>query len=234
MLTSSMPHEHGDYHNLSEVRAALANSGAFNAAAELFHQIGDPTRIRIFWLLCHREECVANLSALLGMSSPAVSHHLRPLRECGLIISRRNGKEVHYRVADTEVCRLLHLMTEQVMEIACPEHTGDAQPSNADIVRQVHDYLVEHLAGRITIAELARQFHINPTTLKEMFKAEYGNSIAAHIKEHRMEKAAALLTSTRSSIAHIAGEVGFESQSRFTTAFRETYGMLPTEYRKKS
>lgn len=230
MYNSPLPHEHGDYHNIEEVKKELARSDNFNAASELFKQIGDPTRIRIFWLLCHREECVANLSALLGMSSPAVSHHLRPLKDCGLIVSNREGKEVHYKIADTEVCRLMHLMVEQVMEIACPEKTG---VSNTGIIHRVHDYLVEHLADRITIAELSQQFHLNSTTLKEQFKAEYGTSIAAHIKEHRMEKAAKLLTETQDSIAQIAREVGFESQSRFTAAFKETYGVLPTEYRKK-
>ena len=228
----SLPHEHGDYHNLGEVTKVLGQSENFNAAAELFRQIGDPTRIRIVWLLCHREECVANLSSLLGMSSPAICHHLRALRECGLVTCRREGKEVHYRIADSDICRLLHTMVEQVMEVACPERTGDHM-SNSDIIHQVHDYLVEHVAERVTIAELSVQFHINPTTLKDMFKAEYGTSIAAHIKEHRMEKAARLLLETSDSISGIAGAVGFESQSRFTTAFKETYGILPTEYRKR-
>ena len=53
--------------------------------------------------------------------SPAVSHHLRPLKNSGLIVCRREGKEVYYRAADTEQGRLLHQMIEQVMEITCPE-----------------------------------------------------------------------------------------------------------------
>ena len=47
-------------------------------------QLSDSSRVRIFWLLCHCEECVIDLSAMVGMSSPAVSHHLRQLRESGL------------------------------------------------------------------------------------------------------------------------------------------------------
>ena len=63
---------------------------------------------------------MTNLSAILGMSSPAVSHHLRPLRDSGLVVSRREGKEVYYRAADSRQSQLLHQMIEQVMEIACP------------------------------------------------------------------------------------------------------------------
>ncbi|MCQ2529184.1 MAG: AraC family transcriptional regulator [Saccharofermentans sp.] len=66
-----------------------------------------------------------------------------------------------------------------------------------------------------------------------VFKSVYGNSIAAHIKEHRMEQAARLLNDTDYNIAEIASSVGYSSQSKFTAAFKEYYGVLPTDYRKK-
>lgn len=91
--------------------------------SELFLQLGDSSRLRIFWLLCHCEECVINIAALVGMSSPAVSHHLRKLKSCGLIISRRDGKEVYYKAADTDEAQLLHHMLEDLVKIACPDST---------------------------------------------------------------------------------------------------------------
>lgn len=103
-----------------DIQKQLGNINDFQTIADIFKQLGDTTRIRIFFLLCHQEECVINISAMLDMSSPAVSHHLRPLKNSGLIISRRDGKEVYYRAADTPQSRLLHQMIEQVMEIACP------------------------------------------------------------------------------------------------------------------
>lgn len=54
------------------------------------------------------------------MSSPAVSHHLKQLRSAGLIVNRREGKEVYYTAADTEQVRLLHQMIEELVKIACP------------------------------------------------------------------------------------------------------------------
>ena len=94
---------------------------SFRAVAGAFRLMDDPSRIRIFWLLCHCEECVINLSAMVNMSSPAVSHHLRQLRAGGLIVSRREGKEVYYRAADTPCAQMLHLAVERMMEIACPD-----------------------------------------------------------------------------------------------------------------
>ena len=119
-MGSVIPHEH-DAHGVPEsIRTELGNIGQFQLVAEIFKQLGDPTRIRLFWLLCHCEACVINLSEVMDMSSPAISHHLRLLRGSGLIVSRREGKEVYYRAADTKQSQLLHKMIEQVIEVACP------------------------------------------------------------------------------------------------------------------
>lgn len=102
-----------------------------------------------------------------------------------------------------------------------------------ETVRKIHEYLLEHMDQRITIESLSRQYLINPTTLKTVFKAVYGDSLASHMKEHRMEHAATLLLQTDQSVSQIARAVGYESASRFSAAFRDTYQVLPLEYRKK-
>ena len=61
-----------------------------------------------------------NLSAMVEMSSPAVSHHLKMLKEGRLIVSRREGKEVYYKAANTQQAELLHQMIETLLEISCP------------------------------------------------------------------------------------------------------------------
>lgn len=227
----TLPHQHGENKNIENMHKELSNLSHFVTVAEIFKQLGDPTRVRIFWLLCHREECVINIAAMMDMSSPAVSHHLRSLSECGLIVGRRDGKEVYYKAADTEESKLLHKMVERIMEIACPKEVVDYLVSSEEMIHSIHKYLLEHLSERITIEELSRTFLMNTTTLKKEFKEVYGVSIAAHVKEHRMELAARLLQESSDSIAQIAQAVGYTSQSRFATAFKEKYGVLPTEYR---
>ncbi|MCQ2433128.1 MAG: AraC family transcriptional regulator [Clostridia bacterium] len=102
-----------------------------------------------------------------------------------------------------------------------------------EIIRAIHKELIDNLDLRITIEELSKKYLMNPTTLKAVFKSVYGESIAAHIKEHRMEEAARLLRETDLSIAEIAERVGYDSQSKFTSAFKATFQVLPKEYRKK-
>jgi len=116
-----LPHDHDAPGHLASLREALGHGERFEIASDIFKQLSDTTRLRIFWMLCHTEQCVTNISALMDMSSPAVSHHLRVLRSCGLIVSRREGKEVYYRASEGDVAQLLHRIIEQVMEIACPD-----------------------------------------------------------------------------------------------------------------
>ena len=113
-----LPHDHG--RNMAMKLSHMPGQDEFHRIADLFKLLGDSSRVRIFWLLCHCEECVINLSALVEMSSPAVSHHLKLLKATGLVTSRREGKEVYYRAADTELAHQLHEMIEQMVEITCP------------------------------------------------------------------------------------------------------------------
>jgi len=92
----------------------------FSIISDIFGLLADSTRIRLFWILCHCEECVLNLSAMMEMSSPALSHHLRLLKTAGLAVSRRDGKEVYYKAAPTEQVNALHSMIEKIAKISCP------------------------------------------------------------------------------------------------------------------
>ncbi len=117
------------------------------------------------------------------------------------------------------------------LEIGSKNRLTEYQSEQIEIIRKIHNQLTEHIDRRFTIDELAKQYLMNPTTLKAVFKSVYGTSIAAHIKEHRMELAAKLLSETDLSIAEIAGRVGYDSQSKFASAFKEYCGKLPKDFR---
>lgn len=71
--------------------------------ARLFRLLGDETRLRLLLLLNERRERnVSELAHALGRSQPAVSAHLRLLRQAGLVEPRRNGQDVIYRRAFRE------------------------------------------------------------------------------------------------------------------------------------
>ncbi len=116
-MEPTLPHHHGEDSLLTH---CMPDSTTIHTVAGLLKQLGDPSRLKIFWLLCHCEECVINIAALTEMSSPAVSHHLRLLKSSGLIVSRRDGKEMYYKAANTPMVRSLHATVEQIANISCP------------------------------------------------------------------------------------------------------------------
>ncbi len=65
MSKAALPHDHGqDIEHSLEKMPGLED---FQIAADIFKQLGDGSRLRIFWLLCHCEECVINISSLVDM-----------------------------------------------------------------------------------------------------------------------------------------------------------------------
>lgn len=111
-------HQHGD--NLEKLLRTMPDETDFFRASEIFQLLSDPTRLRILWLLSHSEQCVNNISLAVDMSTSAVSHHLRTLRQTGLIVNRRSGKEVYYKLSENKTAVLIHRMIDDVFEINCP------------------------------------------------------------------------------------------------------------------
>ena len=71
-----------------------------DSLAELFRVLGDPTRLEMLGLLRVREICVCEFVQLFDLSQPSVSQHLRRLKEAGLVVGRRRGMWVWYRLAE--------------------------------------------------------------------------------------------------------------------------------------
>jgi AraC-like DNA-binding protein len=177
---------------------------------------------------------VVNLAAIMEMSSPALSHHLKQLRSSGLIVSRRVGKEVYYPAATTAPAELLHHMMEEMNHVVCPACDTAAMPATVQSqrIQQVHQLLISDLSQRHTIESLSKQFFIDSSTLKREFRHTYGLPIATYLKQQRIQKAMELLRTTQLSISVIAAQTGYETQSKFAAAFKEAAGLSPSAYRK--
>lgn len=107
--------------NENEIMKKMPSGETVQTVADALKQLGDPSRLRIFWLLCHCEECVINIASATEMSSPAVSHHLRLLKNAKLISATRHGKEMYYRATNTPMVDKLHHTIEEIAKISCPE-----------------------------------------------------------------------------------------------------------------
>jgi ArsR family transcriptional regulator, lead/cadmium/zinc/bismuth-responsive transcriptional repressor len=85
----------------------LKGKQMFVLLAETFQALGDTSRIQIVWTLSHGELSVGDLAELVSMSQPAVSHHLRTLRNLKLVKARRAGRAIFYSLDDQHIENLL-------------------------------------------------------------------------------------------------------------------------------
>ena len=111
--------DHTNGNDNERIREHLPTAELCGKVSAAFAQLGDATRLKILWILCHSEQCVRGLGDLVGMSSPAVAHHLKQLKSAGLIVSRREGREMLYRLGDSEECRQLHLAMDNLFHVNC-------------------------------------------------------------------------------------------------------------------
>ena len=84
--------------------------------ADLFHLLGDPTRLRIVLACVATPIAVSEIATTLNLSSSLVSHHLRLLRAARIVKSERQGKQVFYTAADAHISGVLSDMLEHIAE----------------------------------------------------------------------------------------------------------------------
>ena len=110
-LTASRPRAR------KELLASLRNKELFALLASTFQALGDTSRVQIVWSLSKGEHSVGDIAELLEMSQPAVSHHLRMLRNLRLVKVRRDGRTSFYSLDDEHITRLLHEGIEHVEDL---------------------------------------------------------------------------------------------------------------------
>ncbi len=91
--------------------------------AELFHHyicrgFSDPKRLLILYLLAERPLTVSQLTEALGVPQPTVSHHLRILRERGLVTRERHGQSTSYSLSDPSLIDALEILRGFIAELA--------------------------------------------------------------------------------------------------------------------
>ena len=92
------------------------NNDTLYRLADLFKVFGDPTRIRILYVLSVEELCVQDIADRLSMTQSAISHQLRILKQNKLVKSRREGKSIFYSLADDHVRTIINQGRDHIEE----------------------------------------------------------------------------------------------------------------------
>ncbi len=94
----------------------------------------EPTRWRLLALLSQKAYCVSALAILLNISAPAVSQHLRVLRDAGIVKCEKYGYHTHYMLDKERLCQLADSIYELAKEKPCSCHKREFTCAAADAV----------------------------------------------------------------------------------------------------
>lgn len=83
--------------------------------------VGDPKRLRLLYLVAEAPRNVTQLTGALDVSQPTVSHHLRILRERGLVTTERDGASIYYSLADARILQAMEILRGFVADLLAEE-----------------------------------------------------------------------------------------------------------------
>ena len=154
---------------------------------------------------------------------------------------RRIFLEIILEYADGEknnLCRerslLYRLLGELKEEFAVQEGGGATEESLPEDDIRFHEmlrYISGHYRESIGLDQLSRQMYVSSSTLSRLFRKKMGMHFSDYVMQLRLRESRQDLLYTDRNITQIAMECGFSNLSVFNRAFRENYGMTPSEYR---
>lgn len=94
--------------NTNKLKKELQDQKAITACAHEFNMVGDPTRLKICYLLCrHKELSVGDIADVVGVSISAVSHTLHKLQKADMVESRREFRTVYYKLKKSPIVEVM-------------------------------------------------------------------------------------------------------------------------------
>jgi len=87
--------------------------------------IGEPTRLQILKLLTNGERCVGEIAEVLNREQSSISHHLRAMKECNIVMSRQQAQNIYYKLVDNRLARLVIDIESLVKELPLCQSKGE-------------------------------------------------------------------------------------------------------------
>lgn len=153
------------------------------------------------------------------------------------------NQEIAYNMSDililqadscTSIHQIKELTKKTVIEFTNVMRDEKKRNVYSKQIAKCLDYIFDNLNQNLHVKTIADYLNMTPSYLSRLFSHEVGVSISVYIKNLRLETAAQMLLYSDNEIAEIADYFLFSSQSHFTTAFQNKYGVTPKKYRDQN
>ncbi|RRD96426.1 AraC family transcriptional regulator [Clostridiales bacterium COT073_COT-073] len=159
------------------------------------------------------------------ISIPKITAICNSMKDCTL---EGNALSLYIHGKSLEVFSLLY----DYIYKEIPKSTVHLSAKDKSILNEVKSFIENNYADHFTIADLTKIFAINQQKLLSGFKSSFSSTINEYTKKIRMTKALELLYDDELSVVEIAKSVGYYGDGYFQKAFKETYGVTPSQMRK--
>lgn len=136
-----------------------------------------------------------------------------------------------HRMAQDLATNLLERLLLRAQEEAVDDARGGTAPDTR--VQAACRWITQHLAEDLSLDEVAREVHLSPSRLAQLFREHTGLSLLRWREDQRLQMARHLLQTTGTPVSHISASVGYDDQLYFSRVFRKRMGVSPTEFRRR-
>lgn len=198
-----------------------------------FHHFIQMRSLRLYWVFCTFEldasrfleplrDEVINLSP---DSTQAFSTVFQTWQQC-----QANSSAAADFQAEQLQARLIDLLLSLKQDQQSAISVHPAESSN-NLLKIVNRLLSEWRGRTVLVSDLATELDLSESRLRTQFKAAAGITLGSYLRNYRLNRAMALLRTTKRSIAEISGEAGFGSPQAFCRLFKKETSLTPRHYR---
>ena len=142
----------------------------------------------------------------------------------------RLALETHAAFAGAEMC--LYASARELLSALEALDSQTRQSGDGKLLAAIDEYLMTHMADKVTLQEAAAHLHYSPSHFSRKFKEQTGVGFASYVLNVKLNYARQLLRTTDQSISEIAAAASFDNTHHFAQVFKKVTGTTPTSYRR--
>lgn len=219
---------------LDDVWFTLEPGSALLILPYQFHHYANFANQQLNWLFVTFD--IQNASPLLPLRNRPVQVPPRAYRHadelCQAYLAAQAGDDA---ARDNTILCAAQLL--QCMLAGTTNQPDAAKPATREarrLVREVGQYLEQHLAQPVGIADLAEHLAISESHLRNLFKEQLGISLGKYIRRSKITRASCLIDTSDMTLTQVADACGYTSLYAFSRTFKSEMGVSPSEYREQS
>ena len=210
----------------NQLKAALSSGKPEKVRRVIFKEIGIQNSIADGWSFLEMKQTIRQIMNIISEYVLSKKNYAK----AGELESYTDALD---KVIETLDFSALQASLDEVTGFLEPEEKEVVPDSIRDIVRQAVKWIDEHYSEDISLAGLAKKYHVESSYFSKMFRQETGETLIIYITNKRVKKAQEYMEWEERPMSEVAFLVGYDDYTYFSRVFKKSTGFSPREYRSR-